>query len=72
MTKMISAVHQARTKGVDAHEIRQQLEQTAVELQKWPGFLYYRLLPPIAPEDGYKLLTYWQSRRHYQAAVQQR
>jgi heme-degrading monooxygenase HmoA len=72
MNKIISAVHQARAKGVDVSEVKQQLEQTAVELQKWPGFLYYRLLPPLVPEDGYKLLTYWQSRQHYQAAVQHR
>ncbi|MBK8434729.1 MAG: antibiotic biosynthesis monooxygenase [Chloroflexi bacterium] len=70
MGKMISAVHYARQKGADLYEVKRQLEQTAVDLQQWPGFLYYRLLSPIAPDDGYKLLTFWQSRQHYQAAVQ--
>ena len=71
MSKIVSAVHHVPQPERGAQYAKSHLEQTARELQKSPGFLSSRLLYPIGPEDGYALLTFWQSRKHYRAAVQQ-
>lgn len=67
--KMISAVHHLKINGRSYQEIEDKLHRRADKLRKVPGFLFYRLLKPITPQDDYALLTFWQSRRHYQAAL---
>lgn len=71
MSKIISAVHHipVRNSNIDKAEAR--LRSQAQTLQKTPGFLYYRLLKPITPEDTYSVLTFWQSRKHYRAAIEE-
>lgn len=69
MSKMISAVHHIAINGYNAEEIEARLKAQASKLKKIPGFLYYRLLRPLQPEDPYAILTFWQSRKHYLAAM---
>ncbi len=70
MSKIISAVHHAVVSG-DAAQIESKLNAQASNLETVPGFMYYRLLRPIDPDDNYAVLTFWQSRKHYHAALTQ-
>ena len=71
MSKIVSAVHHTPMKSEKPAQVEALLTSQAQLLQKTPGFLSYRLLRPLTPEDTYSVLTFWQSTKHYRAAVEQ-
>lgn len=70
MSKVVSAVHHLSLGQQEDRQVSSLLEKFN-QLREIPGFLYYRLLKPIAPDDTYAIITFWQSRRHYRAAIQE-
>jgi heme-degrading monooxygenase HmoA len=71
MSKIVSAVHHTVVSEGDAAQVESKLKSQAGHLEKVPGFMYYRLLRPLDPDDTYAVLTFWQSRKHYHAALTQ-
>ena len=71
MSKIASAAYQIPAQGRNSTEVTGQVSQIASQLEQKAGFLFYRLLKPVAPEDPYTMLTFWQSRRHYRNATRE-
>ncbi|MCA9981065.1 MAG: antibiotic biosynthesis monooxygenase [Anaerolineales bacterium] len=71
MSNIISAVYRPKLADKSPDEAEAALYEYVTRLKQIPGFLYYRILKPIAPDDAYAVLTFWQSRRHYRAAMKQ-
>ena len=61
----ISAAHRIPVQG-DPNLLENQLHEQAARLKQLPGFLSYRLLRPIGPDDPFTILTFWQTRQHYE------
>ncbi len=70
MSKITSAAYQIPAQGRSMTEISGQIAAVANQLESQAGFLFYRLLKPVAPDDPYTMLTFWQSRRHHRIATQ--
>ncbi|NET73578.1 MAG: hypothetical protein F6K62_22350 [Sphaerospermopsis sp. SIO1G2] len=71
MSKIASAAFQIPAQGRSFSEVTGHVTDVVSELEKQTGFLFYRLLRPVAPEDPYTMLTFWQSRRHYRNAARE-
>ena len=71
MSKIASAAYPIPAQGRSAAEMTGHVSHVASRLERQAGFLFYRLLKPIAPEDPYTMLTFWKSRNHYRKAAQE-
>ena len=71
MAKIASAAYPIPARGRNITEITGHVSTVVSQLEQHAGFLFYRLLKPVAPEDPYTMLTFWQSRRHYRNAAQE-
>jgi heme-degrading monooxygenase HmoA len=69
MNRIISAVYRPQMSNHSSEEVEAAMQAYVSRLKQVPGFLYYRILKPIAPDDAYAVLTFWQSQRHYRAAM---
>lgn len=71
MSKIASAAYQIPAQGQTISDVTGHVSDVVSQLEKQTGYLFYRLLKPVAPEDPYTMLTFWQSRRHYRNAARQ-